>query len=798
MSVTQLFPDFIKEDLAKSGLEVRDMNVRPLSSNERHATGSPQQPEGYVIPYYSITGKAIPFYRVRLKSWDPKYKQLSNEPNHIYFPKGFWDEANDDGTNYILFVEGEKKAACAIKNGFAACACGGVDSWSNKTVSLPKDVKLSKASDGRIIAKLSPGDELSAQQDELATGMKELIELLIRRDIPLVIIYDSDERGLVAPQVQSAAARLGYSLRFHGVKAKNIRQFIIKPPKGFFGDKLGLDDLLTGTQITADQLDTAILKTCSKPSAFPSHPNPREYVNKRLRQGRMRREQLQSLATSILCDLDSNGQRLYSSNEEELYYFSRQTHQLMRANFKFNEVFSKSDFGIHLYQNYNLSIADERVLVWLSTLYAGEEPIVNVEPERVLAVRDGAVYYQISSAQMIKVTAKEIRVLDNGSDDILFLSDSVEDLKKGVLIEEIERLLKLEKLPNYWLDITLRTRIADDSEHRNARLLSYLYSISPWFYRWKGTQLPVEMMVGEPGSGKSTLYQLRLNVLSGRPRLRNPAKDINDWGVSAGSTGGLHVTDNINMQNSQLRQQISDEICRLVTEPKPTIEKRKLYSDNETVDIPIKTVFAVTSVKQPFNAPDIIQRSIITFMDKGSEAVEYAGDWAEEQLMRFGGREGWIAQQLVFIHRILKLAEKEWDPKYRAKFRLINVEQLLKLAAKLYGDHEGDSWVTEFLEGNQADKIADGDTVLGALRRFSERVVEAHGEYNKGKRFTAKDIANWMATQDDYSEIYMLTNARVLGRYLKGNTNLLATVAGITEFGTQSNATSYVAHEPKK
>ena len=117
--------------------------------------------------------------------------------------------------------------------------------------------------------------------------------------------------GKVANKVQEAAARLGYALRFHGVKAKNIRQFIILPPKGFKGDKLGLDDLLVETTVNAEQLHAAILKTCAKPSAFPAHPNPREYVNKKLRKSRMSREQLQGLATSILCDLDANGSRLF-------------------------------------------------------------------------------------------------------------------------------------------------------------------------------------------------------------------------------------------------------------------------------------------------------------------------------------------------------------------------------------------------------------------------------------------------------------------------------------------------------
>lgn len=799
MSVTQLFSDFIVEDLAKSGLEISDMNVRPLTSTERHATGSPQQPEGYVIPYRGIGGQALPFYRVRLKGWDPKYKQLTDEPNHLYFPRGFWDLANDDDTRYILFVEGEKKAACAVKHGFACVACGGVDSWSNKTVALPGDAKLTKGRDGRIIAKLPSGSEdgTGTHQDELAAGMKDLIDLVIKRGIPLVIVYDSDEFGMVPPQVQAAAARLGYALRFHGVPAKHIRQFVIKPPPGFVGDKLGLDDLLVGTSIKKGQLDIAIQKVLLRPSAFPKHPNPREYINKKLRRSKMSREQLQALATSILCDLDASGTRLYSPDEEELYYFSRESHRLMKVSFKLNENFAKSDWGVYLYRTYNLSAADERVLIWLESLFAGEEPIREVQPERVLAIRDDAIYYQINGAQMIRVNAREIRVLDNGSDDILFLSDAVQDLDKAGVVEHINKLLQQAgPLENYWFKVLCETRIADDEERSQARLLSYLYSISPWFYRWRGTQLPVEMVIGEPGSGKSTIYELRLGILNGDPKLRNPPKDIDNWGVSVGNTGGIHVTDNVNLINSGLRQQISDEMCRCVTASRPTIEKRKLYADNTLIQIPVKTVFAVTSVRQPFNAPDIIQRSVITFMDKGAEAVEYSGDWAQDQLERFGGREGWIAYHLVFIHRLLQKVQEKWVDGYKAKFRLKNAEQLFKLSAELYGE-EAPDWVIGYVEASQADKIADNDNVLGALRKFAEYIIGTYGENNKGKRFTAKEIAEQMAENEEFNGVEMLTNARKLGKFMKNNPNLLATVAGITEWGTSSNATSYIAHKPK-
>ena len=799
-NVTSIIPEHVVKDLAQSGLVTSDMRVRPLTQAERHSTGSPMNVDGYVIPYYDITGKPLPFYRVKLMNWDPKYKQLVDEPNHIYFPPGFWEMARN--ADYILLTEGEKKAACAMKHGFACVAVGGVDSWSNRQVSLPKDTKLAKTKDGRVVAKIMAGQEMSTQSSTLATGMKELIAFLVQTDKPLVIVYDSDGKGRVDSQVQAAAARLGYSLRFHGMKAKNIRQLVLQPPRGYFDEKLGLDDLLVHTKVDPETLREVIEKLCTRPSAFPKHPNPRDYVNRKMRSSRMSREQLQNLGTAILCDLDARGARLYSPDEDDLYYFSRESHELIKANFKLGDTFSKSPFGVHLYRSYNLSTADDRIMQWLGTLYSGEEPISHVKPERVMAIKGDSLYYQISAGQMIRVNAKEIRVLDNGNDDILFQSTAVEPLDKAKLVGAINNMIKEgaddKPLPNYWKDVINDTNIAqDDIDGRVHELLSYIYAISPWFYRWRGTQLPVEMTLGEPGSGKSTLYSLRLNILSGQIRLRNPPKDVRDWGASVGSTGALHVTDNVNMVNGALRQQLSDEICRLITEPNPSIEARKLYTDNDMVNIPVTTVFAVTAVKQPFNNPDLIQRSFIVRMDKGTEAMRYSGTWADDQLARFGGREGWIAQQLVLQHKMFKLIGKKWDPDYRASFRLINFEQLLMLAAEAFGDPEKGAWIPDALSRSQSEKIAKADTVLGALNLFSQKVLEKYGKEAKKHPFSARDISDWAEDQADYKDIGMLTNSRVLGAYLKQNANLLATVAGITVLGPRNNALHYYAHEPK-
>src|SRR5690349_3143533 len=193
--VADIFPPEIRDDLSKSGVEAGLMRCRTLGPNEIAATGVAANSQGYVIPYFNIRNQPIPFYRVRLFNAEPKYRQLLNQPNHIYFPPGFWELVNRSTCRYVMLTEGEKKAAAAVQRGIACCAVGGVDSWRNRIIYVPKGSSVVQGQKGAIIAKLPAGSETSERQDTLAMGLLDLINFLLHKDIPLIICYDTDEYG---------------------------------------------------------------------------------------------------------------------------------------------------------------------------------------------------------------------------------------------------------------------------------------------------------------------------------------------------------------------------------------------------------------------------------------------------------------------------------------------------------------------------------------------------------------------------------------------------------------------------
>lgn len=790
MSVHELYPAYLISDLADSGLEPVDVQARVAGPNEKQATNTPAGLDAYVLPYFDMAGKSVPFYRVKLiDNPDPsvKYKQIATSSNHVYFPPGLQQLLRS--ARYILVTEGEKKAAAAVKAGFPCVAFGGVDSWRNRTITLHKDAQIGQSKSGQVVAKLPAGAELSEAADTLATGMQELINWVIRKQVPMIICYDSDlsVTDYVRFEVQRAAATLGYEMRFRGIPFAQIKQMVLSPESASIsGDKLGLDDFLVHEELGPDTLDEQIQACLALRTAFPRHPNPKDFVNKRMAKPKKNRNDFFAISTSLIAELDARGIRLHCEDNGSAYYFDEKTFKLMKVMITDDMSFAQTPFGIKLYNEYGLTTGDRNLLEVLHTQFWGEQPIQKVKPEKILTIRGDTLYYQISDGQMIRINAQGITLLTNGADNVLFEGDLVKPVPHTQLIDAVRKYKAQEVLDSLWYPVLKDARIRESSNDYARKILALLYSISPWFYRWRGAQLPLEQMLGEAGSGKSTLYALRQQILAGESKLRNAPRDIRDWTASIASTGGLHVTDNVHMSNKGLKQQLSDEMCRVITESDPHIEARKLYTDNELIRVPVQTVFAVTAIKQPFTNTDIIQRSIITELDKGSGVIEYDADWEQTQLRRFGGRVHWIAHQIVFTHRLFQLIEKKWKTSYRAKFRLINVEQLLMLAAEVYG-WDGD-WIPDYLESTRDERTAKSDAALEGLIMWSEDVrARVHPRQLAGTVFTAQDMVHYFEAEEEWDKHIILTNARSLGHYLEAQKNVVANIAGIIATGHKRN-----------
>jgi hypothetical protein len=226
----------------------------------------------------------------------------------------------------------------------------------------------------------------------------------------------------------------------------------------------------------------------------------------------------------------------------------------------------------------------------------------------------------------------------------------------------------------------------------------------------------------------------------------------------------------------------------LVTEPFPHIEMRKLYSNAELIKLPVAVSFAITSIQQPFNSADILQRSFLVELDKGKfgDDILYDNTWVYQMLSSFGGREAWLAHHLIVLKRFYREVHKKWNPRYRATHRLINVEQSLSLLGPVFGIDT--SWIPSYLGKTEARAVSEADWTMEGLIAYKDYMVR-FGKANE--IFAVRDVSDWCVGQEDFLDCIQLTNPRKLGRHIKLHAQLVKSITGIEECGKRANRTVY-------
>lgn len=755
----------IAADLSGFGLLPGDVDARPLTQIDMEALGLAPTVQGYRIPYYDIAGTPLKHFRIRQLPFagvpgdKGSFLRASKDVTKIYFPLGFADvqpkqvriHATDSPNGEpqlhtpLVLVEDERLAANVLKkHGYLSVAIQGPSGWQTHA--------------------------------GLADGFRELCERCVDEGLTIVLwIGDGRDRN-----IQREVANLAMEFKFHGVPFKNIRQY------------------------TEDKLLEAYMKEVLSPlSRFPRHPSIRQYIQDKIGDtgARLTRKDNSEVALAMLADMEARGTRIRSSTTGDFYYFDRQSKELIRASLGVSgkELMENSDFMSGIYSKYGVSPNDQAILRWFSTQFMAEEPIYKTTSYRVMMCeprQTSTFALQVTPSELIHLAdGKPAEIRENGDFGILFERAGVKGLDVDVLKDEIEKQRAQTVLPMWWLDVVKEVRLNKSDQFR--LLLSLLYYVSPWLKGWREIQLPIEVVTGEAGTGKSSLFALRLNILTGDPELQGLPDSVRGWHTAVVNTSGICVFDNVHLANKVHRQSLSDEMCRLVTEPKPTISMRQLYKTADIAKLPVQCTFALTSIENVFTNIDFIQRSIIIHLDRaydtsGGDEVLFGG-WVEDKLKSKGGREAWLAHHIVSLERFFSVVAKQWNPAYKSKTRLINFEQALVLMGKVFGlDVAG--WLPEMLQDNSRATAIDIDWVLEGLNRFIEerkRSIATGDLPDTAARFTAADVVDWAITQDDFDGNVTLTNARRLGRYIGNHKTVVRQTTGIIITSSEKRGAEY-------
>jgi hypothetical protein len=551
----------------------------------------------------------------------------------------------------------------------------------------------------------------------------------------VVLIFDSDAE--LNDEVQRATFELSNWLDDRGARTVQI-SLANRIPGRSPGDKLGLDDLLVLDPTFGKDLQDPEWRAREGFRALPSDPHA--WVRDQLNAGRTTRATQERVSHLAISWLDANGTR-FMGVDGTYYYFDAET-RILHDFRPGNNLASlrETSFGHLLVEQLGLDPVDSATLGRMIGLFPLGAPTIS--PYRVLAqtpTQPDVIYYQLSDADVMRISAEGLEIISNGDDDVLFHRGVVEPIDLDVLADACDKWKQPAKPLWYKALSTLNVApMGELSADESLQLLTCLCYMSPWLNRWRGLMLPLEIAVGEANSGKTFMYNLRKGVLTGQPSLAGLPDDFRSWVAALGSAQAMWICDNLGNVRSDYWHRLNDELARLITDPAPSIELRQLYTTATTFRVPVTSTFAITTIRNPFTAPDVLQRSLL-FTLSAIPIGERDPDWYSERMKR---RTEWIAEHLNVIQLFLKLAKIRWQSNFKSGFRLVHFEQALLLIGQSLG------WdltkVVAGLAGVVSATVATYDPVVEGLLTFIDEWKWAR------RRVTAQEIIDWV--EDDPGE----------------------------------------------
>lgn len=759
-----------------SGIQAFDgprlANLPPFCS---HSTDS------YVIPYFDLKGQRLrDFHRIRLlpearKPGDGsalKYFQPPNTDAHLYLPPIItperWNQHDSNGHLEDIFItEGEKKALKGAQEGLLCIGLGGVYNWRQKTVTtkVSKDAftKGHESKDGKTVTVRQRANQSREEDDEdedtktTITPSPEMRQIIWggRR---VFITFDTDPS--LNGNVQTAAFELALWLFDHDADPYQI----VLPRQLGSSSKVGLDDFLRDEGVS-------IFRRLIPVAQFPAHPETKRWVRKTLNARKDRTGNVR-VGRGIVAGLDAKGHRYVDVNRH-YYFFDNGSKKLHDFDLSANDIRSLrlTAFGDVIMDDYGLLSTDGPAVSAVADFYTKVGPPSLIEPHRaVFAFQDpktlqDVLYCQLSDSRIAKVTADSITFIDNGADNVLFQAGYV----AGSDEDKIQDALAEHSRPrNLWMgsldDFNIQA-LPNLTARETHLFLTALFHVNPWLKKWRGLLLPFELAVAEPNSGKTFLYNLRRGILTGNPSLDNIPTDIRSWYAQVKASAGMWICDNMGDAKRELREELSDELARLITEPDPHTTTRKLFTTDEALRIQMDCSFAATAIRNPFWKPDILQRMMIFHM-AAIPAGQRDSNW---YLQRLQNREEWIAEHLVSIQRFFQVVRRAWKPHYLSGHRLTHFEQTIGLMIVALGfPNEAQAIVPKLQEMVQRT-IAENDPTMEALRTFA---IENIDSFPNRPLVQLGDIVEWVDGDGEgrFTHLKTLKTSVALSRYFNSHT----------------------------
>jgi len=340
---------------------------------------------------------------------------------------------------------------------------------------------------------------------------------------------------------------------------------------------------------------------------------------------------------------------------------------------------------------------------------------INVYKTAYYDLQSNLLYVNRFDNHMYRVGAKEIELLRNGEDGVLFVNPP------GATPWKIRQ----PQAKNLWARHVFSS--ANVVEQAGVDVPTVHHALWTWlcalFFRELLPVKPILFMHGEAGSGKTSVFKGISAILQG---------------VSAGIADLPEEDDGFNLQVASNDMVFFDNVDSwkpwlpdklAMTSTSYSFERRKLYTDNFIMRYTVSCFIGLTARTPKFLRDDVAERIIPIYV------VPFAGQLANERQIveRWNHYRGELWGELLeYLQRIVAWMGHNGVPSYSGNFRQADFAALLSVTCAL-SEREMEP-VLRFIKFNQAKEAIDDDPMMSALRQWLERPD------NPGKEVTAAQL----------------------------------------------------------
>jgi hypothetical protein len=318
--------------------------------------------------------------------------------------------------------------------------------------------------------------------------------------------------------------------------------------------------------------------------------------------------------------------------------------------------------------------------------------------------------------QIHKISPDATELVDNGSDGVLFLSDTKN--KPFTVSQPVDSDSPLEEAIISKINFEEDILTADER-----RLIFTLWFYSLFFIDIMPTR-PILAFVGEKGSGKSiTARKIGMLLFGDRFDVTPLSKDPKDF--DAAITNSPYVAlDNADSRSDWL----NDRLACVATGG--TIKKRELYTTNRLIEIPIRCNLAITSRNPCFRRDDVADRLLIMKVGRFTNWI------SEKSLLQevINGRNELISEVTEHLREAVTALKQSHGRNDGSSFRMADFADFAIKIARYAGIENKVHEIFGKLTYEQSAFTLESDPVFDLLNLW----IEKPG--NSGREITNADL----------------------------------------------------------